>query len=207
MPRVNEATQGWKRFSDVEINTEAEICINKILSAPAFSSLTAQATQAHDARKAFGTTLESAKSGSRVAVAEKNANRSTLNDEMNNLAVSVNSIAKGDLALLRQTDLPTNKPNNSPVPQEKPTGVTVVNGVNSGEIVVKVKEAVSALSLIYQYTFDPITSQSIWISKGATRKTFTFDGLPSATRVWFRVISVGRNNGEMMSDVVSTIVL
>lgn len=207
MARENQALQPWKNYTDSKMDSDASDCINKIKSTPAYASLNLSVTAAYDLHKAFNTSLEGARTGSRSLIASKNALKDDLAYTMNNLAVEVNGVAKGDLALLLQTNLPLNKPNASPLPQQKPAGVSVANGLNSGEAVVKVMEAVGARSLIYQYTFDPITNNSVWTSKGSTRKTYTFTGLPAGVKVWFRVVSVGRNDIEIMSDVVCVFVI
>lgn len=207
MARDNQALQPWKNYNDAQLDSDASDCINKIKAATAYASLAASATNAFDVHKAFSTSLEGARTGSRSLIAAKNALKEDLATTMNNLAVEVNSVAKGDLELLLQTNMPLNKPNGSPLPQQKPAGVSVSNGLNSGDAIVKVMEAVGAKSLIYQYTFDPITTNSVWTSKGSTRKTYTFTGLPAGTKVWFRVVSVGRNDAEIMSDVVGVFVI
>ncbi len=207
MAKENQALQPWKTYNVARMDSDASDCIGKIKAATAFASLNLSATAAYDLHKAFNTSLDGARTGSRSLIAAKNALKGDLATTMNNLAVEVNSVAKGDLELLLQTNMPLNKPNGAPLPQQKPAGVSVTNGLNSGEAVVKVMEAVGARSLIYQYTFDPITSSSVWTSRGSTRKNFTFTGLPSGTKVWFRVVSVGRNDGEIMSDVVCVMVI
>ena len=84
---------------------------SKIKAASAYASLNLSVTEAYDLHKAFNTSLEGARTGSGSLIAAKNALKGELAYTMKNLAVEVNSIAKGDLALLLQTKLPLNKPN------------------------------------------------------------------------------------------------
>jgi hypothetical protein len=205
--RRNAALLRWKSYNDEAVSVKAGISINSILTAVVFASLIPAATTAKDQLKDYDESLEGARTGARNLIAIKNANKKLLANIMNNLSVLVNGIAQGDLAILLESMLPLNKPANSPVAQQKPLGVTVVNGKNSGEVIVSVAEALGAYALIFQYSIDPITPESLWTSKGTKRKSYPFSNLPSGAKIWFRVVSVGKDDVEIMSEVVSTIIL
>ena len=203
MARKNYATQPWRRFSDDKMDTSAEISVDKILGAPEFATLTAAATLAKDACKDFRTALASASTGDSTAIRIKNAVKEDLATKMNNLAVDVNGIAKGDDTIVSKSGMPRNKTGGSPEAQQKPEGVNVIAGPTSGQAVVSFLEAKGSVNCLFQCTPSPLTDSSVWQTKSSTKKVFVFTNLPVGGKTYFRVISVGRSTEEMVSNVVS----
>ena len=123
------------------------------------------------------------------------------------MATYVNLTAMGDPAVLLTSGFILESEGGTPVEPETPQDVIVMNGSNSGDIVVGVGIAIGAKSFVYQYTTDPVTEQSVWTSEGSTLKKHTFRGLTPGTRLWFRVIAVGRQAQQRVSKAVEAIVI
>ena len=155
--------------------------------------------------KAYVDAVMKAKSGDRVLIATKNAAKNVFCESLQRTAFYVNMIAMGVPEKLLLSGLELVKPG-SPVVLSQPTDVSVTNLTNPGSVMGKVGNKGNARSLIVQYTADPVTDKSVWQSKGTTRKSCTIAGLPVGTRIWFRVVGVGKNEEQMVSDVVSIII-
>jgi hypothetical protein len=112
----------------------------------------------------------------------------------------------GNRAILVIACTPLNSLGNTPAVQQKPTGLSVSNGVNSGVIDLALLQAEGAKMLMYQHAPDPITVDSVWASKGTKNKKFKIAGLTPGSKEWFRVVSIGNNSVEMISDPVSIFV-
>ena len=208
MNKRNYALQPWLQYSDGKMDTDAPIALDKIASMPAFAELAAEVTTVNDLYKDYRTALAAARLGNKGAIETKNELKANLGVSMNLVSVSVTKVAKNNRALLIETTLPVNKISpSSPVPQEKPDGVNVSAGKSSGQALVTIMDAKGADSLMYQYTMEQVTPTSIWVSRGgASSKSYLFTDLPVGARVWFRVVSVGKNKNEIMSDMVSLII-
>lgn len=92
-----------------------------------------------------------------------------------------------------------------PVIVGKPT-VSVELGTNSGELVNSANSARKIKIFVHQYTPNPITPDSQWISFTSTSKKFTFPGLERAKIYWCRVAVVGAKGQQVFSDPVSKVV-
>jgi hypothetical protein len=202
MPKPHAARQGWKKLNAIKLNSLAGICINSIIAAPEYAAILTQATAALAVWDDYNEAMQKAQTGDRHAIAIKNTCKSVLAETMNNLAVEVNNVAKGRLEVLLLSLMPLVQTTTTPVVQQKPAGLQAKNGKNSGEIDLTLKEAVGARSVMFQYSLEPPAANTAWTSR-VGRKKFTFVNLPSGTKVWFRVVSVGKNNVEIMSEVVS----
>lgn len=155
--------------------------------------------------RAFVDALLKAKSGDRSQIAVKNAAKKIFSESLQRTAFYVNMIGMGMPEKLLLSGFELVKPS-TPSVLTQPTDVTVVNLTNPGSVMVKVGNKGNAQSLIIQYTNDPITDKSVWQSKGSTRKSCTISGLPVGSRVWFRVVGVGKNEQQMVSEVISAII-
>ncbi|MEP7233396.1 MAG: fibronectin type III domain-containing protein [Ginsengibacter sp.] len=134
------------------------------------------------------------KAGSRdaTAIAAKNTKRFELVQLCNSLVNSVASTANGNREMLVSTGLPLRKLP-QPVVLRNPENFTVTNGINPGDLKLKIK-ANKAKSNIFEYTEDPPTETSVWTRFTCTSSSYTVSGLQPGKRYWFRVASVGGRN-------------
>ncbi len=142
------------------------------------------------------------KAGSRdmSAVAAKNTKRFELVQLCNTLVNSVASTANGNREMLVSTGLPLRK-----IPQaivlRNPENFTVTNGINPGELYLKVKGS-NAHSIIFEYTEDPPTPVSVWTRTTCTRSSCTVSGLEAGKKFWFRVAAVGSRSQVAWGETV-----
>jgi hypothetical protein len=75
-----------------------------------------------------------------------------------------------------------------------------------GQATIKVKNARGARAYIHQYTTEPPTPQTIWVSEGCGLSRYTFKGLTSEKRHWFRVVAIGSGMQRTISPVISRVI-
>lgn len=75
-----------------------------------------------------------------------------------------------------------------------------------GEATTKVRNAKGARAYIHQYTTEPPTPRTIWVSEGCGLSKYTFQGLASDKRHWFRVVAIGSGMQRTFSPVISRVI-
>ena len=75
-----------------------------------------------------------------------------------------------------------------------------------GQATTVVNKVSGARSYIHQYTPDPLTADSVWVSETITERSHTFVNLQSVTKYWFRVIAIGRGRQTVYSPNVSKVI-
>ncbi|HEY1200354.1 MAG TPA: hypothetical protein VGE79_05210 [Niastella sp.] len=75
-----------------------------------------------------------------------------------------------------------------------------------GQATTRVKNARGARAYIHQYTTEPPTPHTIWVSEGCGLSRYTFKGLASEKRHWFRVVAIGSGMQRAISPVVSRVI-
>ena len=81
-----------------------------------------------------------------------------------------------------------------------------VTAERTGEANTRVKKVAGAKAYIHQYTPDPLTEESVWVSKFVTDSRYTFTGLKSKEKYLFQVIAIGLNGQEAPSPTVSRVI-
>ena len=71
------------------------------------------------------------------------------------------------------------------------------------QAVTRLKRVAGARAYIHQYTTNPDGGETAWTSKATTKPSYTFTGLRSGVKHWFRVIVIGDNDQSAYSPSVS----
>jgi hypothetical protein len=144
--------------------------------------------------------LERAKTRDRIWVATKNNKKAIAIALLEELAEYVLSISKGDRALIFSSGFTIEESNGS----EK-TSIELLEVILNapGEATLQVKNQKGVVSYIHQYTTEAPGPNTMWHSAGSTKGDYTFTGLETDKRYWFRVIVVGRKGQQAFSPVVS----
>ena len=85
------------------------------------------------------------------------------------------------------------------------TGLTVMSEV-PGQATTRVKRVAGAKSYVHQYTADPLSPDSVWVSETSINREHTFSNLRSVARYWFRIIAIGKGNQTVYSPPVARVV-
>jgi hypothetical protein len=88
----------------------------------------------------------------------------------------------------------------------QPINTLLVEIGSPGEATTRVNRVTGAKSYVHQYTTDPVTSNSIWVSETTTEREHKFSNLQSVAKHWFRVIAIGRGRQSVYSPVVSRVI-
>jgi hypothetical protein len=145
--------------------------------------------------------LAMAKSRDKEWVAIKNNKKAQVMALLEELAEYVIATAKGDRALILssgfdETDEQTGT--------EKPSIETLeVELSKPGEATIRVKHQKGAVAYLHQYATELPGANTVWNSEGSTKGNYTFTGLSSDKRYWFRVVVIGRKGQKAYSLVVS----
>ena len=148
--------------------------------------------------------LQLAADRSKVQVVLKNQAKRDLLVLLSQLADYVNLTGQGDEGVLVKSGFILNKVP-QPVSLKAPTRVLVLDGGNSGELVLKFKSVTGASSYLFQYTTDAMLSVESWVSIPATTTSYTFTGLTKGSTYYCRAIAVGSNQQLMNSIVVNRV--
>jgi hypothetical protein len=76
----------------------------------------------------------------------------------------------------------------------------------SGEATTRTKEVTGVKAYIHQYTTELPGLNTVWIQEGSSQGTYTFQGLSSDKRYWFRVVAIGFRKQRAYSPVVSRVI-
>lgn len=75
-----------------------------------------------------------------------------------------------------------------------------------GEATTRIQRVGGARAYLHQYTTEPPTSTSIWISEGNASRQHTFKGLSSGGKYWFRIALVAASGQLVYSPIVQRII-
>lgn len=203
--RTPRLITSYQTYSDPRLDVKAQSIIGALTgntnfpeTVPTLASFTTVAGNFTDA-------LTLAASRDKVAVSAKNDARKALLDALRLLATNVQSLAEGDRTKLVSSgfDLNAETGGSSLLP---PQDFTMSDGNSSGEMKFMVSAVAGAKSYLFEYTLEPLTDDSVWISKATTKREFVFSNLPVGKRIYGRVTVVGTKDREITSTVISRIV-
>ncbi|MGH2565682.1 MAG: fibronectin type III domain-containing protein, partial [Ginsengibacter sp.] len=202
---MNRLTTGFDTLGDGAFQTKAESICNAMTGNSNFPVTTPPIADVSDALSSYVTAFMAAQFRDKNAVAIKNQSRETLTLLLIQLANSVMTIANGDKAMLVSSGFDLARdPATTPI--TKPETVILTDGVNAGELVLKVPSVKGARGYVPQYTMDPLTETSEWTRVVTTSSKYTFRNLVPAKKYWCRVAAVGPYNQVVFSDAVSRVV-
>ena len=145
--------------------------------------------------------LERAKTRDKHWVAIKNKKKAIALALLEELADYVLAISKGDRELIISSGFePTDDTNGT---DKTSIEILEVMLTGPGEAALHVKNQKGVVSYIHQYTTEAPGPNTMWHSAGSTKGDYTFTGLATDKRYWFRVIAVGRKGQQAFSPVVS----
>lgn len=137
-------------------------------------------------------------------VEQKKAKKLVLTSLLTEVANYVTITCKGDRAMLLSSGFPISGEHinkDAPVIEELqvelgPPGVATT----------RVKRLRGARAYVHQYTDEPPTSKTIWAHIASKEAYYTFRGLQSVKKFWFRVAAVARDGQLVYSPVVERVI-
>jgi len=195
---------GFDPLSDPDFQTKAESIYASMLGNTNFPTPTPDLPAINAAIQDYSAALIAAQQKDKNAVAIKNQQRDNVTALLIQLANSVMTTANGDKTMLISSGFDLAKEGET-TPITKPASISLTDGNNAGELVVKVPRVKGSTGYGPQYTTDPLTTKSEWTAFMTTTSKYTFTNLEPAKKYWCRVAVVGPFNQLVYSDAVSRI--
>ena len=205
--RLFKITNGFDQMTDAYLLVRANFIYTSIGASGNFPNPSPSLNDLHATILSFTGAVQKAEGGNKQDIAEKNAIRQTLIDQLHLLGNYVLYIASGDELIATSSGF-----NISKLPQPLPAltvpqAVELQNGVNKGELQLKFKRVRGAKAYMYEITPSPVTADSNWESSTNTVSKKTFGGLESGKEYNCRVAAIGNKEQLVYSSVVSRIAL
>ncbi|HEY0668654.1 MAG TPA: hypothetical protein VGD22_10785 [Sphingobacteriaceae bacterium] len=196
----------YARLSDANLDFKAQAVIISLTGNAYFPTTVPSLTDFTTVKTDFSTAMNNAVSGDRTAIALKNQAKSVLTEAMRLLAVNIEFLAKGDRAKLVSSGFDLAADGENVPPLAAPADFKITDGLNPGELRFVVKRVPQAVSYVHEYTEDPVTPDSKWISKISTSREHVFTGIRSGVRVVGRTGAIGRKGQEAYSNMLTRVV-
>ena len=193
-------TRPYNSWSDQKLSSETTKIHLAMNPNPLFPNPSPDMATFGAAVSAYVTQLAKAGTRDANAVAAKNSRRAELVALCVQLGNSVASTADGNVEALVSTALPLRKKSQSIV-LEAPSNFRIVNGINSGELDLKVDSQRGVSTFGFEYTVDPPTEESVWVKTICTTSRCTIKGLTPGKRYWFRSFVTGSKGQQVTGDM------
>lgn len=206
--RLFKITNGFDQMTDAYLLVRAKnIRAGVSNHADYFPSPSPSLNVMDDTIAAFTAALQKAEGGDRLLVAEKNAVRETLINNLHLLGNYVLYRAEGNEVIAKASNFSISK---QPTPRPAltiPQGLLLSNGLNRGELQLKFKRVAGATAYMYEIAPSPLGAESKWESSMNTVSKKMFTGLESGKEYNCRVAAIGIKEQVVYSEVVSRIAL
>jgi hypothetical protein len=149
----------------------------------------------------FQDALVKAQSRDKEMVSVKDDKKAVVLALLAELADYVTVICNGDKSLILSSGFDVTVERNS-MPAPSVESLQVDLGL-PGETTTRISNIVAAKAYIHQYAMEPPGPNTVWVSEGSSQRYYTFRGLTSDKRYWFRVVVIGASGQNAISPVVS----
>jgi hypothetical protein len=193
-----------RKIRQNELATLGYCVVDKMENNPAFPNPPAALAQLKKINPEYLSSLALAPGGGKELVALKNQNKKIVLKLLDELAAYVTDICKGDRALLLSSGFNITKENGSVQPPV--IGKLEVILGELGEATMRIKNTKGSVAFIFEYTAEPPTPTTIWLSRGSSLRSYTIKELTSNKRYWFRGVAIGRGELLAYSKVVTKVI-
>lgn len=203
--KISRIKTGFDSLTDSDFETKAGSIYAFMLGNTNFPTPTPDLPSVKGDIQAYQDALTAAQTKSKNDVAAKNDARKKLTASLVQLANSVTTTANGNRTMLISSGFDLAKDGEF-TPIIKPEIITLSDGLNPGELMVKVSAVKGAKGYGPQYTTDPLTASSEWRQFMTTTSKFTFTNLEAAKKYWCRMAVIGAYGQIVYSDAVCRVV-
>jgi hypothetical protein len=198
---------GFARLSDADLCLKAGTILASITGNSYFPSPSPTVADLKETINSYSLAVQKAQDKSLQQIAEKNALKEKLIEQLHGLSNYVLYCAAGDVAIAMGSGFAISKPRQSRPALTEPEGLVLFNSVNRGELVLKLKRVANVQSYRYEITPHPATPDSSWKTNVSTISKNTFGGLVSGREYCCRVAAIGIKEQVVYSETVSRIAL
>ena len=169
---------------------------------PPLTAITAAADALEQAESEAQTARQEAKAKTTI----RNNKEDDLGRVMTQEVGYVTAVSGGDEETIQSAGMDVRATPAASTTPTQPAALSATGGDHDGTMDLSWDPVVDAASYVIEISPDPVTADS-WKHQGvSTRSTFTVTGLPSGSRIWFRVAAVNPNGQSPWSDPATKIV-
>ncbi len=179
------------KLSDGNLEAIALSIIDHMTDNPNFPNPTPAMTIVTAVVTEFTNALSAAKNRGKAEVELKNIKKDAMIPVLISLGAYVTFVANGDRNIIATSGFSITKDSKTPQTMNTPAKFTVVAGKTTGEAICSVAGVKGVKKYAHQYTPDPLTPDSVWTSIYVSKRSYTFTGLVSGKKYWFRVAALG----------------
>jgi hypothetical protein len=154
----------------------------------------------------YDQSLVNASSRDRTMVSAKDDLKAIALDLLQELVDYVTVTSKGDRTTMLSSGFDVNSENGSGNKQPPAIEKLLIDTNVPAQASIRVKKVTNAIAFVHQYTTEPPGPQTIWHSEYSSLGGYTFKGLSSDKRYWFRVIAIGYYGQNGYSPVESRVI-
>ena len=154
----------------------------------------------------FQVAMNNAADGSRTMIAIRKEKRKALIEVMVQTGYYVMQVSNGDRVKLLSSGFDLTKESLERRVLAAIESMVVKIG-NPGEANILVNSVKGARAYVHQYSADPPSDTTAWVSETTAHRRHTITGLKPLATYWFRVIAIGLNGQLTISDAVSRVIL
>jgi hypothetical protein len=172
---------------------------------PYFPTLPQEYEELKIAWPKYHTSLAEARGRDSIKVSVKNDEKANVLRLLTAIADYVTLTAKGDRTILLKSGFDVTGTIVSETPELAIEMMEVVLG-EPGVATTQIKKATAAIAFVHEYATEVPGPNTAWTSEGTSQDAYTFKGLSSDKRYWFRVVAIGKNGQRVYSAVVSRVI-
>ena len=194
-----------KRTRQSDVSVICKRVLENMENNPYFPTLPAEHGELKKVLPEYDTSLADAKGRDKIKVSIKDDHKANALRLLIALADYVTATAKGDKTILLSSGFDVTG-NIATVPQELAIEKMVVDLGEHGEATTRITKATAAIAFVHEYAMEAPNANTAWTSEGTSQNSYTFKGLSSDKRYWFRVVAIGKNGQRVYSAVVSRVI-
>lgn len=194
----------YKVLRDSDTITQGYRVVEKMENNPNFPDAPPELAEAKRVLPELQSAVSDAKGRDLEAVALKNNKKAELIALLTVLAQYVTLTCKGDRLKLLSSGFPISGASSTQVDQVIQQ-LEVLLG-SPGEATTKVKRVRGVRAYMHQYTTQPPGADTVWHSEGSKFAYYTFSGLSSVSKYWFRVVAITAGGERITSPVITKVI-
>jgi hypothetical protein len=196
-------TRPYYAWSDEKLLTDTTKIKTAMTDNPDFPNPTPSIADYSAAVAEFMDLLGKAGSRDTNAIIAKNMSRDALIDLSITLGSYAELASNGVREVLLSTNLPIRKLS-QPIVLGKPSNFRCTNGINPGELQLKIDTMDGVVSFNFMYTKYPIAEGAAWETVSSSKSTCLITNLEAGTRYAFRVAAIGTNEQRVWGETLQS---
>jgi len=194
-----------KHAGDKELITIGYRVVNKTENNPNFPNPPEELAKTRDLLPKLQASVSDALGRDIEAVNLKNEQKAVLINYLTVLAEYFTITCKGDRGKLLSSGFPISGEKSATEEDPEIKQLDVELGP-PGTATTQVKRLRGARAYMHQYTTESPTEETVWASTGSKQAHYTFNGLKSTVKYYFRVVAISRTGLTVHSPVVTRVI-